>query len=266
MRSFSTVSANSRHRRINSALFCFLAGIVSAARVPLGPKHLWDYSEVRKTKRKPICSRMTNNNTQTWSATLPPTSRQRWSVFAVAALLVIAFGALAPFAGTHIQRFDPFVPLVAPTISITNLITSILLFAYFYIYRSAKLLVLASGYLFTALIVIANALTIPGVFAPTGLLGAGLQTAAWLYCIWHTAFPAALLIYAWLRESERGQVLNTSAGFSIGAAVAIIFGLTCGLTLLAIQGDNFLPRLMENRTTVAPTATCIPHSCWVFAR
>ena len=198
------------------------------------------------------------NNNQTWSATLPPTSRQRWSVFAVAALLVIAFGALAPFAGTHVQRFDPFVPLLAPTISITNLITSILLFAYFYIYRSAALLVLASGYLFTALVVIANALTIPGVFAPTGLLGAGLQTAAWLYCIWHTAFPAVLLIYAWLKEGERGQhVMNASAGFSIGAAVAITLGLICGLTLLVIQGDNFLPRLLKDRTSFTPLVTYV---------
>ena len=198
------------------------------------------------------------NNNQTWSATLPPTSRQQWLVFAVAALLVLAFGALAPFAGTRVQRFDPFVPLMAPTISITNLITSILLFAYFFIYRSAALLVLASGYLFTALVVIANALTIPGVFAPTGLLGAGLQTSAWLYCIWHTAFPAVLLIYAWLKEGERGQhVMTASAELSIGAAVAITTGLICGPTLLTIQGDNFLPRLLKDRTTFAPLVTYV---------
>jgi hypothetical protein len=47
--------------------------------------------------------------------------------------------------------------------------------------RRRTLLVLASGYLFTSLIVIPWALTFPGLFAPTGLLGPGLQTTAWLY-------------------------------------------------------------------------------------
>ena len=50
---------------------------------------------------------------------------------------------------------------MAAVISITNLITSILPFAHFSIYRSVALLALASGYLFMAMIVIANALTIP---------------------------------------------------------------------------------------------------------
>jgi signal transduction histidine kinase len=197
-----------------------------------------------------MTTRYEPDNTQTWLETLPPTSSQRWSVIVTAALLFIAFGALAPFASTRIQRFDAFVPLMAAVISITNLITSVLLFAYFSIYRSAALLVLASVYLFTALAVVANALTIPGAFAPPGLLGASLQTAPWLYCIWHTAFPAALVIYAWLKEEKRAQhALNASVGFSIGATVAITFGLISGLTLLTLEESNFLPPLLQDRTS-----------------
>ena len=41
----------------------------------------------------------------------------------------------------------------------------------FLIYNSRALLALASGYLFTALIVIPHVLTFPGAFSPTGLLG-----------------------------------------------------------------------------------------------
>ena len=188
------------------------------------------------------------SNTQTWSATLPPTSRQRWSVLVVAAILLIAFGTLAPFANTAVQRFAAFVPLMAAVISITNLITSIFLFAHFSIYRSVALLVLASGYLFTAMIVIANALTIPGVFAPTVIHDAGLQSAPWLYCLWHTAFPAVLLIYAWLKDEKRAQrVMNASVGFSIGTVVAITSGLACGMILFAILGHDLLPPLLQSR-------------------
>ena len=42
------------------------------------------------------------------------------------------------------------------------------------------LLVIASGYLFSSLIAIPFALTFPSAFVPTGLLGAGVQSAAWL--------------------------------------------------------------------------------------
>jgi hypothetical protein len=41
---------------------------------------------------------------------------------------------------------------------------------------------LASGLSFSSLIAIPFALTVPGAFAPTGLLGAGPQSAAWLKC------------------------------------------------------------------------------------
>ena len=43
--------------------------------------------------------------------------------------------------------------------------------------------------------IIPHALTFPGAFSPTGLLGAGLQTTAWLYWFWHVVFPLALLGY-----------------------------------------------------------------------
>ncbi|HTJ57563.1 MAG TPA: MASE4 domain-containing protein [Devosiaceae bacterium] len=49
----------------------------------------------------------------------------------------------------------------------------------FTILRSWALLLLASGYLFTAVIVIPWLLTFPGVFAPNGLLVAGLQSTSW---------------------------------------------------------------------------------------
>ena len=52
------------------------------------------------------------------------------------------------------------------------LITAVLLFGQFNFLRSRALFVLASGYLFTAFIAFAHALTSPGVFSPTGWLGA----------------------------------------------------------------------------------------------
>ena len=81
--------------------------------------------------------------------------------------------------------------LIRAVMLITELVTAILLYTQFAILRSRAILVLASGYLFTALIVMAYTLTFPRAFAPAGLLGAGLQTAGWLHIIWHFVFPAS---------------------------------------------------------------------------
>jgi len=67
--------------------------------------------------------------------------------------------ATAPQAHRTLPRIDAFLPTVVA--AVIDFITSVLLFAHFSIYRSRALLTLASGYLFTSLIVIPNALTFP---------------------------------------------------------------------------------------------------------
>jgi signal transduction histidine kinase len=186
---------------------------------------------------------------------LPPNHKQSLAAIVVAAMLFIAFGVLAPFAATPLPQNNSFIPSVAATISVTDFITSVLLFAHFSIYPSRALLALASGYLFVALSVIANALTYPGAFSPSGLLGSGLQSAGWLYCFWHTGFVAALLGYSWLKEEKPTErILHVSPAFAIGWAVTIVFCLACGLTWLAIRGESFLPQLLQDRTHIAPAA------------
>jgi hypothetical protein len=77
--------------------------------------------------------------------------------------------ALAPFAHKQLAKID-VKPSFEATIFVTDFITSVLLFSQFSVHRTRALLVLASGYLFSALIVIPHALTFPGAFSPEGLL------------------------------------------------------------------------------------------------
>ncbi len=72
----------------------------------------------------------------------------------------------------------------------------------FAVLRSRALLLLATGYLFTAAAAATHALTFPGLFAPAGLLGAGSQTTVWLYMIWHGGFPLFVLAYGWLKDGN----------------------------------------------------------------
>src|SRR5580704_16374201 len=115
---------------------------------------------------------------ETWLLSLPPTRRQARLAIAVAVCQVAAFVLLAPFTKTHLAEINAFIPAFEGIIFVTDLVNSVLLFSQFAIYRLRALLVLACGYLFSALMIIPHALTFPGAFSPTGLLGAGLQTTA----------------------------------------------------------------------------------------
>lgn len=61
------------------------------------------------------------------------------------------------------------------------MITALLLFLQLRVTRSSALMVLACGYVYTALMAAIHLLTFPGVFTPAGLLGGGAQTTAYLF-------------------------------------------------------------------------------------
>ena len=106
--------------------------------------------------------------------------------------MLVLFVVTLRYVNVQLPRVDATIPILATITFINDLITAILLFSQYSIERRRTLLVLASGYLFTSLIVIPWALTFPGLFAPSGLLGPGLQTTAWLYTSWHIGSPLIL--------------------------------------------------------------------------
>ena len=72
---------------------------------------------------------------------LPPTHRQtRWAI-AVAVCQVAAFALVAPFARTQLAEINAFIPAFEGVIFVTDLVTSVLLFSQFAIYRLRALLV-----------------------------------------------------------------------------------------------------------------------------
>src|SRR5271165_7199643 len=119
-------------------------------------------------------------------------------------------------------RYHAFVPAYATAMFVNDSITAVLLFAQFSILRSRALLAIASGYLFTALMIIPWMLTFPGVFTPSGLLGAGLQSTSWLYTLWHAGFPIFVIAYALLKDADpTKQLWWGSAGAAILLSVAM---------------------------------------------
>jgi signal transduction histidine kinase len=194
--------------------------------------------------RRGFVVRETSDQQEFLLAALPPSQGQIRLAIGVVAALLVAFVVTAPFAKVQLPRVDAFVPALETAILINDLITSALLFAQFSIVRQWALLALASGYLFTALIVIPHALTFPGLFAPTGLLGAGLQSTVWLYVFWHAGSPLAVILYVLLKDADSETSMPQRSPVAvIGWSVLAVIAMVCGLTWIATAGDGFLPRI-----------------------
>ena len=133
----------------------------------------------------------------------PADVAQRWRAGLVLVLSVLVFGALVPYVRTKLSPLPTFIPLYESALLINDTITAALLFGQYRILRSRALMVLACAYLYTALMTATHALTFPGVFAPTGWLGAGPQTTAGIYVFWHAGFPLFVLAYAAMKRRER---------------------------------------------------------------
>ncbi|HKX40435.1 MAG TPA: response regulator [Burkholderiaceae bacterium] len=165
-------------------------------------------------------------------------------------LSAILFAASLPFAKQPLAPVAAFIPIYQTALVVNDLLTAVLLFGQFRIAGSRAVFALAAGYLFTALMTIAHALSFPGLFAPAGLLGAGPQTTAWLYMLWHGGFPLFVLAYVVYAGRGSRDVGRATRDRSIAAAVAAIVLIVCGLVLFATSGHDTLPQVMEgNRAT-----------------
>jgi signal transduction histidine kinase/ActR/RegA family two-component response regulator len=189
-------------------------------------------------------------------STLPAGRHERRLALAVVVVSGVIFLALAPLARRPLGQVWAFIAVYESALVINDLVTAILLFGQFAILRSRALQILAGAYLFTAFMTVAHALTFPGLFAPTGLLGAGPQSTAWLYMFWHGGFPLLVIAYAFLKTSDaepsRPPGRPIFAILGTAAAAAAVAG---AFTLVATSGQGLLPAIMrESHYTAAMSA------------
>jgi signal transduction histidine kinase len=173
-------------------------------------------------------------------ANIPPSIGQRRTarIFLLALLAILA--ATWPFATAKLPEVRSFVPSLAAALFVSDCVTAVLLFGQFSILRQWRLLVIANGYFFSALIVVAHALAFPGAFSPTGLFDAGLQSAVWLYWFWHSGLPIAIIGYAVIKDTERPIDIRAMR-LAIPASVAATIVLVMGIFWFVTQHHDLLP-------------------------
>ena len=198
----------------------------------------------------------------TFLSTLPPARGERRLALAVVTISFLAFLVAALFAKLPLAPVTAFIPAYEAALVINDLITAVLLVGQAAILRSRALLALACGYLFTALMVVPHALTFPGLFSPTGLLGAGPQSTAWLYMGWHAGFPLLVIAYAVLkrRDREDGPLAGTLWRTILGT-VAAVAAVVCALAWLTTAGHDVLPAVMRGNN-YTPAQTVVVTMIW----
>src|SRR5262249_32711511 len=80
-----------------------------------------------------------------------------------------------------------------------------------------------------------------------GLLGAGPQTTAWLYFLWHGAFPLFVIAYALLKDEPASFLSGSHGSLADRPGIAIVSSIIAVLlvagafTLLTTAGHDDLP-------------------------
>ena len=192
-------------------------------------------------------------------SSLPPGLKQKRLAFAVVLAFVIAgLVTMGPLSSVQPRRIDAFIPACVSAMFVINAIIAVVLFSQFSILRSRALLVIASGYLFTALILIPWIATFPGLFTTGSLIAIGLQSTGSLYVFWHAGFALFVIAYALLKDEDPAKRMwRGTAGMAILSSAAITAAVVCALTLLISQGDALLPPTMLDAGRLA--------GLWYFA-
>lgn len=193
-------------------------------------------------------------------------ANEKQTRFALGVVVISAllFAVALPYAKVKLAPVAAFIPAYESALIINDLITAVLLLGQFMKLRSRAILALAAGYLFDALIIIPHALSFPGVFGPSGIIGGGSQTTAWFYMLWHGGFPLFVIAYAWLKnEQYDAPTGGTAASLAWTTAVGVTL-LVGALTFLATVGHDLLPPIMEGHT-YTNTAIFFLGASWLFS-
>lgn len=209
--------------------------------------------------------RLPSAEQQPFLSTLPPRSADRRLALAVVLISAVVFLAAVPFAKQPLQPVPAFLPIYQSALVVVEAVTAVLLLGQYTILRARALLALGCAYLFSAAMAVAHALSFPGLFANAGLLGAGPQTTAWIYFLWHAGFPVLVITYALLRDEKQGAASATGKGWiPLAGAVGGSLAAAAAFTWLATAGHEALPAIMSGDRD-ASTKVLVAACTWVLS-
>jgi PAS domain S-box-containing protein len=164
-------------------------------------------------------------------ATAPASRHDRIVAAWLGAGIVACFIAVAPLSDLHLARNAAAVPAVLSAAVLAQVLTAILFYLQYRVARQSQLALLSLAYASSSVLTLCYMLTFPAVFAPTGLLHANRQTAAWLAFFERENF--GLLLIAFACADRFGWRTGRRAVRLLAACVAAWLGLLVALAVAA---------------------------------
>jgi signal transduction histidine kinase len=181
----------------------------------------------------------------------PPTRTQARFARIVVGLMIASMVLIFPVSDMACREVDSFLPTMEAFVLLGELITAALLYAQATVFRSQALIVLATGYLFDAILLVPHALTFPGAFAPDGMLGGGPNATIWIGIARQVGFAIAVIGYVLLKRSDRAARPEGREAAGIAGSVLAAIALSAAVTLAATLGYSYLPAVHVHRAEVS---------------
>jgi len=199
-------------------------------------------------------------------AEMPITARESRIAFGVIVVLFIAVAIMGPLATVSLEHVNAFVPVLQTVMCVVDLITAAMLFGQYSIRPKSSLLAVASGYVLSGSFAFLQTLAFPGAYSASGLIGDGVNTAAWLFVFWHASFDLSVLVYIFTKDVDDGDrpLIGSSVG-TIAVTVACLFAAVVGLAWVATAGTGHLPALYIGKTKQTPFASIMDAFLWSFS-
>jgi signal transduction histidine kinase len=196
-------------------------------------------------------------------ADMPITERERRIALGIIILLVIAIAIVGPLATVPLGRVNAFIPVLQTVMCVVDLITAAMLFGQYSIRPKLSLLAVASGYVLSGSFAFIQTLAFPGGYSASGLIGDGVNTAAWIFVFWHASFDLSVLVYIFAKDADDGdRALIGSSLVTIAISLACLVAVIGGLVLLATAGVSRLPTLYIGATVQTPVANIMDAFLW----
>jgi diguanylate cyclase (GGDEF)-like protein len=176
-----------------------------------------------------------------------PSRDEILAAVAVSAVTVFVAGVAFRNARLQLAEVKPFLPIFVTMVVLCEGLTGYLLMQRARLAGTPFYGILSGAYIFAAFVAAAQLPTFPGVFSSDGLLGAGTQSAVWLWTFWHSGYPLLILLAAVGQQlhSRRAQKpfanLLRMLPWVGGVAAAIVVPL-------CIWGTGALPTLIQGGT------------------
>jgi signal transduction histidine kinase len=198
-------------------------------------------------------------------AAIPISARESRIVFGIIIVIAIIDVLTIPFGNIQLARVDTFIPVIQTVMCVVDLLTAALLFAQYSIHPAPAVLAVAAGYVFSGLFAFIQTLAFPGAYLPTALIGDGINSAAWVFVLWHTTFPLSLMGYTLSKDKNGASSLTSkSVTVNIAGTIACIAVATAALTWLVTDGVQYLPTLYVNAVQQTRFASHIDILLWAI--